>query len=173
MADPPDSIWLIQKLGPDHERSHFDCGQTPLNDFLRRYASQNERAGFSRTYVAVRRGEQRVAGYYALAAGSTACTHIPESLRKRLPRYPVPVAHLGQLAVDEASQGMGLGELLLMDAFARIAEIANAIGIHAVDLWAMNDRARRFYLRYGFMELLDDPSHLYVPIQTLRKLRLI
>ena len=135
-----------------------------------RYAGQNRKTGISRTYVAVRAGRSTVDGYYAVSAGAVAFQDIPEALRKRLPGYPVPVAHLGRLAVDASSQGQGLGELLLLDALARILRAADSIGIHAVEVVAIDDTAKRFYLKYGFTQLLDDPHHLYLSIKTLKKL---
>ena len=56
-----------------------------------------------------------VHGCYALSAVAVAFDHVPKDLRKRLPRYPVPVAQLGRLAVDRSAAGQGLGEHLLMD----------------------------------------------------------
>jgi ribosomal protein S18 acetylase RimI-like enzyme len=167
------SRWIIQRLGAGHDRDAFDCGVESLNTFLQRYAGQNERHGICQTYVAVLPDAARVQGYYALSAGSIAFDQVPEPLRKRLPKYPIPVAHLGRLAVDRQAQGQGLGELLLLDAFERIVRAAEAIGIHAVEVRAIDEPARGFYLKYGFVELCDDPLHLYLALATLRKLGLV
>lgn len=172
MADC-DPDWIIEELSADHDRSTFSCGQESLDEFLRRFAGQNQKTGVSKTYVAVRSGDKRVYGYYSISAGAVHFADLPEDLRKRLPRYPVPVAHLGRLAVDSAAQGQRLGEFLLLDALARIALAADSIGIHAVEVVAIDDNAKRFYLKYGFNALLDDPHHLYVAIKTLRKLDLV
>lgn len=50
---------------------------------------------------------------------------------------------------------------------------AESIGIHAVEVVAIDDAAKRFHLKYGFTALLDDPHHLYMSIKTLRKLDLV
>jgi GNAT superfamily N-acetyltransferase len=165
--------WLVEELGADHDRSAFSCGHDSLDDFLKKFASQNQKTGVSNTYVAVRAGEPRVHGYYSISAGAVQFAEIPEELRKRLPKYPVPVAHLGRLAVDAATQGQRLGELLLMDALAKIVGAADSIGIHAVEVVAIDENAKRFYLKYGFTALLDDPHHLYISIKMLRKLGLV
>jgi len=47
------------------------------------------------------------------------------------------------------------------------------VGIHAVEVVAFNDAAKRFYLRYGFTALQDDPHHLYLPMAVVRKLGLV
>lgn len=164
--------WLIEELASDHDRSDFSCGQPSLDEFIGRYISQNQKSGVSRTFVALRPGETIVRGYYSLAAGAVAFADLPEAQRKRLPRYPVPVAHLGRLAVDQTAQGQGLGSFLLIDALRRIQFAADSIGIHAIEVVAIDDAAKRFYLKYGFVELKDDPHHLYISLKTVRKLGL-
>jgi len=162
--------WLIEELTSDHYRSDFSCGQPSLDEFISRYASQNQKSGVSRTYVALKPGEMIVRGYYSLAAGALAFADLPEAQRKRLPRYPVPVAHLGRLAVDQSAQGKGLGSFLLIDALRRIQVAADSIGIHAIEVVAIDDAAKRFYLKYGFIELKDEPHHLYISLKTVLKL---
>lgn len=172
MPDRPD--WIYEKLGKHHDRGAFSCGIEDLDTYLQRYASQNEKAGVSHHFVAVsKESESKVLGYYALSAGSVAFEVIPDELKKRLPRYPVPVAHLGRLAVDQSMQGKGLGIDMLIDALARIARVADEVGIHAVEVVAINDAAKLFYLKYGFTELKDDPRHLYLPMKSVRKLGLL
>jgi hypothetical protein len=42
----------------------------------------------------------------------------------------------------------------------------------AVEVRAIDESARRFYLRYGFAELKDDRLHMYLPVSVIKKLRL-
>jgi GNAT superfamily N-acetyltransferase len=84
----------------------------------------------------------------------------------------MPVVLIGRLAVDLSSQGQGLGEFLLIDALRRAEYLASRIGIRAVEVEAINDVARRFYEKYGFLSLKDDPRQLLLPMQVIRKLRL-
>ncbi len=165
-----DTNWLIEELTTDHDRSAFSCGQASLDEFISRYASQNQKSGVSRTFVALRPGGRVVRAYYSLAAGAVAFAELPEEQRKRLPRYPVPVAHLGRLAVDQSAQGKGLGSFLLIDALRRIQTAADSIGIHAFEVIANDDAARGFYLKYGFVALQDHPHHLYISLKTVQKL---
>ncbi len=165
--------WRIEELASDHDRDGFSCGHASLDEFLRRYAGQNQRTGVSRTFVAVRPGERAACGFYSLAAGSVELDNLTDEQRKRLPRYPVPVAHLGRLAVDRTAQGQGLGATLLIDALSRIARADREIGIHAVEVVAIDEAARRFYLKYGFSELRDDRRHMFIAMKTVRKLGLI
>ncbi len=41
-------------LTKTHETTRFDCGKPALNDFLYKYALQNQVSGGTRTYVLVR-----------------------------------------------------------------------------------------------------------------------
>lgn len=160
---------VIEVLGKRHRRDDFDCGEESLNEFLKKYARQNSEKGFGRTFVALEEGKTEVLGYYTLSSGSVSFSIVPE----KLPRYPIPVAHLGRLATDKKAQGQGLGEFLLIDALARCVAAASELGIFAVELYALTESAKGFYLRYGFAPLQDDELHLYMPIETLRKSGLI
>jgi GNAT superfamily N-acetyltransferase len=165
--------WSIERLHGRHDRKTFCSGVPELDEYLQRYAGQNDRARVSQHFVAVASpGQGRVLGYYALSAGSVAFEVLPDDLRKRLPRYPIPVGHIGRLAVDRSMQGRGLGAYLLIDAVARIARVADEVAIHAVEVVAINPSARKFYLKYGFIPLADDENHLYLPLSAVRKLGL-
>lgn len=164
--------WHVEPLGSQHDRSQFSCGHPSLVQFLQQLASQQMAKDFSRIYVAVLPPDSRVLGYYALSAGSFDLSALPEAKRRKLPRHPVPVSHLGRLAVDQSVKGQGLGAFLLMDALARCERLAVDLGLHAVEVWAIDDSARQFYLKYGFEPLADDPNHLYLTMKTVRKLAL-
>ena len=161
--------FIIEPLGKQHDRESFDCGETALNQFLRHYARQNNERGLGRTYVAVLPGEAKVCGYYTLSSGSISFAIVPD----KLPRYPIPAVHLGRLAVDLKMQGQRLGELLLIDALKLAVQIADEIGIYAVELYALTEKAKQFYLKYGFVPLKDDDKHLYLPIETLKQSGLV
>lgn len=164
------SLWCIAGLDKHHHRDSFDCGEESLNVFLQKNAGQNAGKDISRTYVAVAQGTHVVSGFYTLSSGSIAFARLPAKLARRLPKYPVPTAHLGRLAVDRQIQGQGLGGILLMDALLRIRTLADQIGIHAVTVHALHDRAADFYRAYGFLPLNDDRLHLYLPMATIRTL---
>ena len=84
----------------------------------------------------------------------------------------MPVILLARLAVDVNQQRQGVGEFLLLDVLRRAIIISEQTGLYAVVLDALNERTRKFYLRYGFTELVDDPFHLFIPIETILKLGL-
>ncbi len=158
----------IEHLAPGHETTLFDCGKPALNSFIRQHAAVNHERGVSRVYVALSGMGQRVLAYYASSAGAFLRDHLPPDDQTGLPRYPLPTAHLGRLAVDLSYRGQRLGELLLFHYLKTACDVAERIGIFAVDLFSKDDDAKRFYLKYGFIPLQDDPFHLYLPMATVR-----
>ena len=141
-------------LGPAHDVSEFDCGKPPLNDFLRRFALENQKSGKSRTYVATR--GDRVVAFHSLAPGGVSLQNIPVIL-------------LARLAVDITEQGKGIGAHVLLDALRRAVEGAEVIGGRAVLVHAQDEEARAFYQRYGFEASPTDSLHLLMLVKDLRK----
>ncbi len=162
--------WKIDPLEKVHDRSSFSCGKPSLDKFIRELATQYERRDIGRTFVATHSSERTVLGYYTLAAGAVAFENLSAPVSHKLPKHSIPVVHLGRLAVDEQAKGQGLGKLLLMDALDRSLRISEQAGIFAVEVYALDDDARQFYLKYGFTSLADDLYHLYLPMKAVRKL---
>jgi GNAT superfamily N-acetyltransferase len=161
--------WSIERLSRSHDRSAFDCGKPPLDDFLRKLVSQYEKRNLGRTYVAVMPDAKRVVGYYTLALGSVTFENLPAEAANKLPRHPVPVALLARLAVDRSLQGGGLGVALLMDAFDRCLKLSDELAIHAVTVDAIDEETAAFYTKFGFVALRDDPRHLFLPMATIEQ----
>ena len=159
--------WCIELFGKSHDRSAFTCGKPALDDFLRNRVTQYEKRRLGKTFVAVTEGENRVMGYYTLAAGAVPFKHLPIEVSPKLPKHPIPVILLTRLAVDQSAQGKGLGEKLLLDALQRSLDISDKLGAHAVEVDALDDSATAFYVKYGFAPLLDNPKHLYLPLATI------
>jgi GNAT superfamily N-acetyltransferase len=160
-------VFRIEPIAKEHKTKGFDCGEAELNSFLTRFALKNDSNDVGRTYVAVRPDEKGVLGYYTISSGTVTFDQLPTELK--LPKYPIPTAHIGKLGTDRSIQGQGLGEALLFDALAKADLASRKIGIRAVELIALSERAKSFYLQYGFSELRDDPMRLYVKIETVRE----
>jgi GNAT superfamily N-acetyltransferase len=60
------------------------------------------------------------------------------------------LALLAVSAVDVRAQGRKLGAALLQDAVQRCVMVSQNMGVRAVLVHALNDRACRFYEHYGF-----------------------
>jgi ribosomal protein S18 acetylase RimI-like enzyme len=157
----------IEPLGERHDRSAFSCGVTPLDDYFRRQAGQDSRRSVARVYVALDDETKVVCGYYTLSAASVAWSGIPESIARKLPRYPVPVALIGRLAVDKRFQGRSLGKYLLFDGIHRALALGREIALFGVAVDAKDDTAAAFYRRYGFQPLSEHGRRLLLPLATL------
>jgi GNAT superfamily N-acetyltransferase len=153
-----------EPLAAHHRIEEFRCGETALDEWLRRHALANQASGASRTFVVQHEG--RVIGYYALAAGSVARIDAPRKLRRNMPD-PIPVVVLGRLAIDSSWQGRGLGFALLRDALLRCHAAASGIGIAGVLVHALSNEAKAFYERAGFLSSPIHPLTLVLPIAAL------
>jgi len=101
--------------------------------------------------------------------GNVSLDDLPEALRSKLPRHPVPVTHVGRLAVDLSVQGKGIGSLLLRKCAEVTVSAADSIGVYAMEIAAKDEAAYEYYLRRGFLPLSGHKNTLYVPVQTLKK----
>jgi GNAT superfamily N-acetyltransferase len=137
-----------QPLVATHVISEFDCGEVSLDDWLKRRALINQVSGASRTFV-VADQDNRVCGYYALAAGAVAHQLATGAVRRNMPD-PIPVLILARLAVDHRAQGIKLGAGLLQDAVNRAGSVAQNAGVRALVVHALNEKAKEFYEYYGF-----------------------
>lgn len=152
-------------LTRSHDRNAFDSGVQPLDEYLKKYALQNQRKNAARTYVATR--GNRVVGYYSLAYGSVGLDEAPASVKAGLAKYPIPVMLLARLAVDSNERGRGLGAALLKDAFLRTLQAADIAGLRAIIVHAKDDTATRFYEKYGFEASPLDAHHLFLRISDM------
>lgn len=159
-------VLVVQRLdGRIHDRKGFDCGEPSLNRYLHELATQYHRAGVATTHVLVEQeAPSTILGYYSLAAAQLSLDELAPADRRRLPRYPVPVARLARLAVASGEQGQGLGESLLQDVVKRCLELRTEVGIHALLVDALHANAAAFYRRYGFRETSADALTLYLPL---------
>lgn len=132
---------------------------------MRRHARQDHEGGSSKTFVAVdAAAPEPVLGYYSISPASIAFAKVPAALTKGLGRYEVAVYRLARLAVALLSQGQGLGGDLLLAAGARALAVAAQVGGVALAINTKDDKAARWYERFGAMSLLDSsPLSLILP----------
>lgn len=148
----------------------FDCGYPALNSYFKHYALKNDNLMIGKTFVAID-DSGIVTGFMTFSNAQIEATNLPESITRKLPRYPVPAFRIGKLAVDSRFQGMGVGSWLLKMAIQRALDVSASVGIFAVLVDAIDDKAKDFYLRYGFIPMDDHPLTLYLPLATIRQAR--
>jgi GNAT superfamily N-acetyltransferase len=158
-----------------HDRADFDCGEPALNTYLQRLAGQHTKRDFSRTYVAESPSEtsgdatRLIKGFYAISSGSIDFKNLPATLK--LPRYPVPVARIGRLAVDlrEQGKGVGVGAELLAHAMQLTVTLAQQIGLYALVVDTKHESAAAFYARYGFQRFADQELSFFLTTDVIRR----
>jgi GNAT superfamily N-acetyltransferase len=137
-------------LGDEHRLDAFQCTSPELAKWLLERARQNQASGASRCFV-VCEAQQRVVGYYALAAGAVSHEQAPGRIRRNMPD-PIPVIVLGRLAVHAGWAGQGIGTGLLKDAVLRSLQTSEQVGARALLCHAVDEAAKAFYLKHGFIE---------------------
>jgi predicted N-acetyltransferase YhbS len=165
----------IRALRPSDDRSAFQSGDEALDRFFHRYAGQNQfRHYLGVTYVAVDGG--RILGFATVAPRHIDIEELPERVRKKLPRYPMPALGLARLAVDMSAQSMGLGSQLLRFVLKLASKMADEVGCAAVVVDAKPD-AVDFYIRYGFTpfepregqsDARPQPTAMYLMMQEIK-----
>lgn len=162
------SGWEYTKLDPAiHDRNSFSCGESSLDDFIRTKANKEAKQGYSGCFVAINK-DNIIGGYYTLSHLSIDTSGLPDTIRKKLPRYGVtPAFLLGRLAVDIKFQGQHLGADLLVDALKRA--YSNEIPAYAVVVDALNTKAENFYVHMGFSGLRSAPGRFFMPMRTIER----
>ena len=152
-------------------KSNFDCQKPALDNYLRTMALQQQKRGLGRTSVAVYEDDPEVMGYYTLAASKVAFESWLED-QKLPPNMGAPTILLARLAVNHRCKGQKLGEFLLYHAMWRARSAAQNIGAVALEVDVLDEDALSFYQKYGFEVLADHPLHLFLTMDTIRKLSL-
>ena len=167
---------LIRRLEESDEVSGFDCGDEPLNNYLKRHAwSNQEKSSIGVTYVAADEGAPHaVLGYFTLAMASVPRDAFPKKYVRGLPGYDLPLILLARLAVDRRFAGRGIGHALISEAFHVSLRVANEVGCRCIVTDAYHDRID-WYARYGFVPIegavKDGPQRMFLDIRTIRAAR--
>lgn len=165
---------LIRRLEEADQVEPFDCGDDPLNNYLKRHAWVNQqKSSIGVTYVAVDENAPRtVIGYFTLATASIPRDSFPQKYVRGLPPYDLPLILLARLAVDSRFARKGLGHALISEAFQIALRVADDIGCRCIITDAYRDRID-WYARYGFVPLegaaKTGPQRMFLDIRTLRQ----
>jgi GNAT superfamily N-acetyltransferase len=145
----------------------FNSGVSELDTFIQKYALQSQASHSTRTYAFIK--DELLAGYFSLAFGSVSPERTPRRVSSGMGRYPIPVMVLARLAVDKRFQGIGIGECLLKDAFRRTIKASEIAGLRAMFVVAKNEKAKKFYQKYQFIDSDVDDFHLYLLMKDILK----
>jgi len=145
----------------------FSCGNIELDTYLNQFARQNHKKGISKSFIAL--ANDQVVGYYTLSMACIEFVKIPADHNRGIPKYPIPVAKIGRLAVDSQYQGKKIGTALLIDALKKIHEASKIVAAYAIVVDAKDEIAKKFYRGFGFIPYQGELS-LYLPMKTIEKL---
>lgn len=152
----------------EKQRRHFSCGVSPLDEYFKRFAKGNHTKNIGKSFALIDENNL-VIGYYTTSMASIDFKSLPIDVSNKLPKYPVPVARIARLAVDIKKQRCGWGEFLLVDALIRIREASTLVAAYGVIVDAKDEKAKSFYLRFGFTSLLDNNLCLFLPIDSIKE----
>src|SRR5882724_9608787 len=144
-------------LAETDDRSGFDCGRESMNQWFRRHAWANHAAGISRANVICDAATAGIIGYVTLSAGQIERAALPKPQQRNKPD-PVPATLLGQLAIHKEHQGQGYARSLLLFALTTALVASRDIGSFGVLTHPIDDEVRRFYRRWGFVDVPFDPK---------------
>ena len=158
----------IEPITKAHNRKAFTCKKPALAEYLLHHARQNDEKNIAKSFVAVD-DKNTVLGYYSLSTSSIEYKEFPKEYSRGLPQYPIPAVLIGKLAVDESTEGHGLGSRLLIDAFQRILIASEEVAVKVVLVEAIDEKAKGYYLHFGFIELPGHDLKLFLPIETIQQ----
>jgi GNAT superfamily N-acetyltransferase len=108
-----------------------------------------------------------IIGYYALTL-----TEVLAPIGSPLNKYPhkLPVLKIARLAVGARYQNRGVGGFLLSDVMQKAIRAHESAPIIGVVVDAKDQKAKDFYLPYGFLEVEgeEDEFYLWLPMQTIK-----
>jgi GNAT superfamily N-acetyltransferase len=162
------TAWHEEPISKKYDREAFDCGEEPLNEFLRRHARKSHERGGAKTFLAIDDADSKtIIGFYTLSPASVNYAQTPDIVRRGLARHDVPGFRLARLAVDSGWQGYGIGGQLLLAAGRRCLLAATEVGGVVLMIDAKNERVAGWYASYGAVPLLDAPLTLLLPLASV------
>ncbi|MBZ5724268.1 MAG: GNAT family N-acetyltransferase [Acidobacteriia bacterium] len=151
-----------------HSRDDFSCEVESLERYFKTQAAQEVAKKVAAVFVLAE--GRTVIGYYTLSSYTIDGGELPDEVAKHLPNYPkLPAILIGRLARDKKYARQGVGETLLVDALRRSLENTARVGAVAVVVEAENEKARKFYLDYGFIPFPGHRDKLFMPMGTIQK----
>lgn len=160
-----------------HDRNSFDCGENELNIFIQTHAIRHMQAGISRTMVLPSSGlmanqKYSICAFYSITPSAIHRETLPIDLAKKLPRYPIPVFLLAQLAVHKDYHGTGLGKVSLVRALHYLWKVNTYMRAYAVVVDCLTESSKTFYEKFGFDILCEHNGRIrmFLPMKTIKQL---
>lgn len=161
---------MTEPLAKNHRKAEFNCGNTLLDNYLHKQAGQDVKRKLSACFI-LSNDDNLVKGYYTLSRASIQRSDLPNEVIKILPPsyQDLPVTLLGRLARNNTFKGVGIGELLLIDALKRSYDTTKQVASLAVIVDPIDEAAESFYTKYGFT-LLPTSGKMFLTTKAISKL---
>jgi GNAT superfamily N-acetyltransferase len=151
-------VFVSEELDEGHDLAGFDSGKPELDEWLRRSAHHAKDMRTGRTFV-WHAGDRRVIAYYTLVGHKLTRQDTPKKIGRGSPDE-IPAILLARLALDRRFQSRHLGGHLLAEALEKALESSRLVAARFVVVDAIDEPAARFYTRFGFEALPDNPHRL-------------
>lgn len=158
--------YVIEPLGPQHDRGAFCCGNQVIDKFCRERAQSDHDRYKVRVHVACEEESQHVVGFYSLVTSTLEAKRIL-GLAK-FGKRPIPAIYLAMLGVSEDHAGKGLGKALMADAFERSVMIAHNAGAYCLWLQAVDERTAGYYQKLDFQRIEQGELDMFIAIDTMK-----
>ena len=150
-----------------HNRQHFDCGVSVLNNYLQMMARQQAGNDNTRTFVLEDSScPETIIGYYTLTMIPLDLQALPTKLQRKHSSAG-SAGLIARLAVDKRYSGLGYGEWLLINALHKLLQASDTVGFPLVVVDAKSG-ASAFYEKFGFTPFTDNPDKLFITIKEVR-----
>lgn len=150
---------MFEPLNQSHDRASFDCGNEPMNRYLKTMASQHAKKGISATHILA--DGATIKAFYTLSNTQI----INDGLIKGYPN-DIPAILLGRIGIDKAYQGQGLLQVVLVDVFAKVKQFKQISGMAFIVIDAKTDQLFNYYQqKVGFLPLVG--NRLVYPINQI------
>lgn len=164
-------MYKFELLAKTHDRNGFDCGNEPLNLFLKQTARQHAERGISRTFVLVDETAAvpiPITGFFSLNICQLKTEFLTTQEAKKLP-HDVAGVRLGRLAVYKTFQRQGIGKTLLVAAMEKFIDIFNTAGGIGLFVDAKDQTIKRYYEQFGFVAMPSNELQLFLPVKTIQE----
>lgn len=156
------SSMKIQPLSRSHRRASFSCGQPQVDAFLTKHAKEAQHARRSKVWV-IADEKKQVQSFVSL--------HF-RNLAIRDDEDVYPMAWIGFLGTHKSSQRQGMGKSLFRHALKEIYAASEHMPIAFVSLQMSplrgeEERLKRFYTSFGFVDFIGWPNHMLMHHSTL------
>jgi GNAT superfamily N-acetyltransferase len=157
----------LEPLNISHRLEGFDSGNPAIDKWFQERAMQASLSNSAKTFVL--RFDEEVVAFYSLTVGEVVNAEADARLKAGLSNLSIPVVLLARMAVRKDYQGQSFGKTLLRDAILRTLAVSKSVGVRALTTHPIDDRAREFYLKFGFSVNPHRPNELYLILKDAAK----